>query len=224
MATVLIDPVHYKSLDDVLHVSCKEYIDSMECPGVGRDSVLIFVFATIRPGIGGHFRLASVAMKLAKIETPDDVTFRKLRRNDEPFLRRLYYSTRADEMAMVPWSETEKANFLSMQFEAQTKFYKESFTKADFLVIERQGEPIGRLYLDRREDEIRLIDIALLPQCRQQGLGGKLMRDVLAEGRTKDLPVRIHVEQNNPAMRLYERLGFEKIEDQGPYYLMEWKP
>ena len=88
----------------------------------------------------------------------------------------------------------------------------------------RHGEPIGRLYLDRREDELRLIDIALLPEFRGRGLGGSLMRGVLDEAREADKLVRIHVEQNNPAMRLYEWLGFEKIEDQGVYWLMEWRP
>jgi ribosomal protein S18 acetylase RimI-like enzyme len=161
---------------------------------------------------------------LEKIDTPEDVSFRPIRPADEPFLARLYASTRADEMAVVPWSEEQKASFLQMQFEAQHKFYLEQFQQADFLIVQRRGQPIGRLYLDHRVDEIRLIDIALLPEHRQKGLGAALMRDVLAAARRAGKKVRIHVERNNPAMRLYHRLGFERIEDQGPYYLMEWSP
>jgi ribosomal protein S18 acetylase RimI-like enzyme len=87
------------------------------------------------------------------------------------------------------------------------------------------GEPVGRLYLDVRDDEHRLIDIALLPASRGQGLGSKLMKDVLAAAAADGGKlVRIHVEENNPAMRLYKRLGFEKIEEQGVYHLMQWHP
>lgn len=163
-------------------------------------------------------------MGLTKQHTPDTVGFRPIRPVDEAFLERLYASTRADEMAMVPWGEAEKAAFLTQQFQAQHKFYQEQFADAEFLIVERGETPIGRLYLDRRDDEHRLIDIALLPEERGQGLGGALMRDVLAEAESAGKAVRIHVEINNPAMHLYERLGFRKIEDQGPYHLMEWRP
>lgn len=125
---------------------------------------------------------------------------------------------------MVPWSDEEKDAFLRFQFDAQSKYYAENFGEAAFDVIELEGERIGRLYVDRRDDEIRLVDIAYLPEFRGQGLGGELMAEVLAEGESKGLLVRIHVEHNNPAMRLYKRLGFKKIEEQGVYWLMEWTP
>ena len=143
---------------------------------------------------------------------------------DDDFLLRVYASTRADEMAAVPWSEEEKENFLRFQFDAQHTYYQQQFPNAAYDVILLEGVPIGRLYIDRREDEIRLIDIALLPESRGGGLGGAIMREILAEGEAAGKLVRIHVEQNNPALRLYERLGFEQIEEQGVYYLMEWTP
>ena len=153
------------------------------------------------------------------------LTFRPITEADLPFLRRLYASTRSEELAVVPWTEQEKDDFLRFQFEAQHSYYQEQFPNARFDVIERDGEAIGRLYLDVREDEHRLVDIALLPEHRGSGIGSRLMRDVLAaaaaDGGKK---VRIHVESNNPAMRLYRRLGFRKIEEQGVYHLMEWRP
>jgi ribosomal protein S18 acetylase RimI-like enzyme len=136
----------------------------------------------------------------------------------------LYASTRADEMAVVPWTEKAKQDFLRMQFEAQHTFYQDQFADADFLIIEHDGEAIGRLYLDRRDDEIRVIDVALMPEHRGKGVGSKLMQDVLDEAASAHKRVRIHVEHNNPAMRLYERLGFRKIDDHGVYFLMEWTP
>ena len=152
------------------------------------------------------------------------ITLRPITTNDEPFLCRLYASTRQEELAVVPWSTAEKEAFLTMQFNAQHTYYQEQFKKAEFLIIEQNSEPIGRLYIDRRKDEIRLIDIALLPRHRRQGIGSMLLKDVLAEGAAKNLPVRIHVEHNNPALNLYVQLGFKHIEDQGVYFLMEWMP
>jgi ribosomal protein S18 acetylase RimI-like enzyme len=153
-----------------------------------------------------------------------DITFRPITEGDMDFLARLYASTRWEELQQVPWSDEQRLAFLRQQFDAQHTYYMEHFVDAAFDLIVIDGKPAGRLYLDRREEEIRLIDIALLPKHRGQGIGGRLMADILKEGQDSGLRVRIHVEQNNPAMRLYQRLGFQKIEEQGVYHLMEWTP
>jgi ribosomal protein S18 acetylase RimI-like enzyme len=153
-----------------------------------------------------------------------EISFRPVRDDDRELLFRLYASTREEELAVTPWTEEQKTAFLRQQFEAQHAFYTEQFADAEYSIVLLGGEPAGRLYVDRREEEIRLIDIALLPEHRGQGVGGELMRDLLAEGEETGLPVTIHVERFNPALRLYERLGFRHVEEQGPYYLMEWRP
>ena len=153
-----------------------------------------------------------------------DISFRPIRPDDQALLSRIYASTREDELAVVDWTEEQKTAFLQMQFAAQHKFYMENFASAEFLIIEQKANALGRLYVDRRDDEIRLIDIALLPEYRNRGIGGRLLRDLLAEGERAGKPVRIHVERENPAMRLYRRLGFEAIDEHGVYWLMEWKP
>lgn len=153
-----------------------------------------------------------------------DITLRPITDADRDFLYQVYAGTRQDEMALSGWTPEQIDEFLRMQFHAQHTFYQEKFRSAAFDVIERKGKPVGRLYLDRRPDELRIIDIALLPTQRQKGLGGALMRRILDEASTLGKPVRIHVERNNPAMRLYDRLGFQRIEDQGVYWLMEWRP
>jgi ribosomal protein S18 acetylase RimI-like enzyme len=140
------------------------------------------------------------------------------------FLYRVYASTREAEMALLAWSDREKEDFLRFQFKAQHTYYQQHFAKTQFDLILLDGQPIGRLYLDRRSDEVRIVDIALLTQHRGQGIGGQIMGDILQEARRAGLPVRIHVEQNNPALRLYYRLGFKEIGDEGVYYLMEWQP
>lgn len=143
---------------------------------------------------------------------------------DRELLYRIYASTRVEEMAQVPWTDQQKENFLRFQFHAQHAYYQEHFPKAHFDLIIVDEEPVGRLYLDVRDDEHRLIDIALLPEHRGRGLGTALLRKVLEAAAVEGKKVRIHVEFNNPAMRLYQRLGFHKIEEQGVYHLMEWRP
>ena len=152
------------------------------------------------------------------------ITLRPVTSDDEPFLYRVYASTREDELAPLGWDETQKEAFLRMQFNAQHVFYQEQFTSADFNIILAEDKPIGRLYVDRRDDEIRIVDIALLPEHRNSGIGSALLDDLLTEAAAVSKPVRIHVERFNPALRLYDRLGFIQVGDNGVYYLMEWSP
>jgi ribosomal protein S18 acetylase RimI-like enzyme len=140
------------------------------------------------------------------------------------FLRRVYRSTREEELAMVvDWTPEQKDAFVEHQFSAQHGWYQEHYEGAQWNVILVDGVPAGRLYVHRRATEIRLVDVTLLPEFRQGGLGTSLLRDLLAEGEAARKPVTIHVEVYNPAMRLYERLGFRPIEERGPYVLMEWR-
>jgi len=144
---------------------------------------------------------------------------------DLAFLCRLYASTRQEELAQTGWPQAQIDSFLQQQFEAQHVHYMKHFAKAKFdLILNTRGQPIGRLYLDERQDEIRIIDIALLPANRGNGIGGRILEDILAQAQKSHKPVRIHVEKNNPAMRLYRRLGFFPVEDQGVYELLERSP
>lgn len=127
-------------------------------------------------------------------------------------------------MKLVDWSEAQKIAFLRMQFQAQSRYYVENYPGAAFQLILLDGEPVGRLYIHRRQDEIRIMDIALLPEHRRRGIGTFLLNQILEEAKSNSVPVTIHVEQFNPAMQLYERLGFYLKEDRGVYRLLEWSP
>ena len=151
-----------------------------------------------------------------------ELTFRPVTDDDLPFLHRVYASTRAAELALVPWSDQQKADFLRMQFRAQHTHYQQYYPHTDWLVIARAGAPAGRLYLQRGAAEHCIIDIAFLAEHCGQGLGTALLRDLLDEAAAADKPVSIHVEKFNPAMRLYRRLGFATVEDKGIYDLMRW--
>jgi ribosomal protein S18 acetylase RimI-like enzyme len=147
------------------------------------------------------------------------LTFRSIDATDLPFLARVYASTRTEELAPVPWTEAQKIAFLDMQFRAQHAHYQTNYPKALWLVVERGGDAIGRLYLVRWPRELRLIDIAILPEYRGQGIGTAILRDLFADAAGQ--PVTIHVEKNNPAMSLYARLGFRPIGEHGVYDLLE---
>jgi len=149
--------------------------------------------------------------------------FRPIGESDLPFLERLYASTRAEELAAVPWPPEAKQAFLAQQFRAQHAHYQLHYTDTDWLVILSAGEAIGRLYIARWPHEHRVVDIAFLPEHRGQGLGGALMRDLVEEAGAAGKPLTIHVEKNNPARRLYARLGFRPIGESGVYDLMEWR-
>lgn len=152
------------------------------------------------------------------------ITFRPEQPADAPFMEHLYASTRIEELEGLDWPPARKEAFLSQQFEAQTRYYRQQFASAEFKVILGDGKPIGRLYLDRRPHEYRIVDIALLPEHRGKGIGTRLMADILAEASHAGKPVTIHVERFNPAQRLYARLGFRQIDDLGVYLLLEWQP
>jgi len=165
-----------------------------------------------------------VIVGLTMPSPPAKLERRPIRDDDLPFLRRLYASTRTEELAVLDWSDEEKASFLAMQFEAQHRHYQEYFPAARFELLLLDGTPIGRLYVDRREEEIRLVDISFLPEHRGKGMGTPLVRELLEEAEAGGRSVRIHVERFNPAQRLYERLGFRRVEEVGVYFLMEWRP
>ena len=150
------------------------------------------------------------------------ITLRSVSSADEAFLREVYSSTRTEELAQVPWDHEQKAAFLRMQFEAQDRYYHEVYPNGAFDVILIEGEPAGRLYVNRGPDEVRIIDIAMLPSYRNRRIGTHLIGALQAEAALARKPLRIHVERFNPAMRLYERLGFQPIADRGVYLFLEW--
>jgi len=143
------------------------------------------------------------------------------REDDNAFLAGVYASTRAEELAPVPWSDEQRQVFLAQQFHAQSVHYAANFADASFDVIFVDGERAGRLIVARREDELKLIDIALLPEHRGRGIGTRLIGPLLDEADERGVKVTIYVEHVNRALRLYGRLGFVAAQDTGVYLRME---
>lgn len=140
---------------------------------------------------------------------------------DKDFLYRVYASTREPEMALSGWSQAQIEDFLRMQFRLQHSHYRTHYPNASFDIIYIERTPVGRLYVARSADEIRVVDLALLPAFRRQGIGTAIFNDLIAESEAKKLPLRLHVEGNNPILPFYRRLGLSITGDNGVYYAME---
>jgi GNAT superfamily N-acetyltransferase len=162
--------------------------------------------------------------KVARPRFDAPVRLRPCTPADIPFLVELYASTRADELALMPWSAEDKAAFVRMQFEAQDQDYRTRFPDADRSLVLVGDEPVGRLYVDRRPDEILGLDISLLPEWRGRGLGAALVGNLLDEAARTGRPFRANVQLGNPARRLYVRLGMSSVSNSEFYELMEYRP
>jgi ribosomal protein S18 acetylase RimI-like enzyme len=138
--------------------------------------------------------------------------------SDSTFLSALYNTTRENEMALVPWAEDQKAAFLQSQFQAQHQHYIVKYPNGNFQIISYNTEKIGRLYTCELDDEIRIIDISILPEYRGKGIGTRVITDILQAAAK---PVTIYLESFNPSQSLFERLGFEPISDEGMYQLWQ---
>ncbi|PYS20663.1 MAG: GNAT family N-acetyltransferase [Acidobacteria bacterium] len=143
---------------------------------------------------------------------------------DEAFLLSVYESSRAEELAQAHWQEGQKEAFVKWQFDLQRREYDARFPDAEYDVILVDDRPAGRIWVGRDAKQIRLLDIALVPEFQNRGAGTLLLRWLIDEARRVNRPLRHMVfVLNNDAHRFYERLGFTVIEDLGAYKHMEWK-
>ena len=149
-----------------------------------------------------------------------DISLRPANTIDSSFCFLVYASTRADEMALVDWTGEQKEAFLQMQFRAQSQHYQAAYPQATYQVIEWDGIPVGRLTLDRTEQITTLVDIALLPEFRNHGLGTALISALQSENRK----ISLHVLKSNPALNLYQRRGFVFKSEDALYFELEWIP
>lgn len=150
----------------------------------------------------------------------ESISTRPVLPTDDNFIYEVYASTRLDELALMDWSNDQKEAFLQMQFRAQSQHYRAAYPEATFQVIEWDGRPVGRLTLRRAEQVTTLVDIALLPEFRNRGIGSAIIRDLQAENKK----INLHVLKSNAALNLYQRLGFVFKSEDALYMEMEWMP
>jgi ribosomal protein S18 acetylase RimI-like enzyme len=156
---------------------------------------------------------------------PADISLRPATAADEQFLKRVHHAARHWEFSFLLESgEAELYHkIMEQQYGSQHQFYFAAFDKAHYGIIQWTDQAIGRLYVDYREDEVRVLDIAILPDYRGHGIGRIVMRGVCLEAAMRRKPVRLHVHYLSRALGFYEGLGFQQIGMEGPSYLMEWQ-
>ena len=152
------------------------------------------------------------------------ISYRPISDEDLPFLFDVYGSTRVEELAQTDWPAEMKVQFLRQQFTAQHDHYQRHYPDAEWLVIRRGAESVGRLYVEEWPSQIRLIDIAILPDFRGLGIGTAILSDLRDWASERARPLTIHVEKSNPARSLYDRMGFAFLQENGVYDLLEWRP
>jgi GNAT superfamily N-acetyltransferase len=153
-----------------------------------------------------------------------DMKLRPVTPDDEPFLYELYQSAHSAELPLDHLDPNQRELIFRTQYSAQKQTYSVQFPKAEDKIILLDGRRVGRLLVERREDEIRGVDIGLLPEYRSTGVGTLIIKDLMAEAEMTGKPFRIQVVKTNRAARLYERLGIYKTGESGLHFSMEWTP
>jgi GNAT superfamily N-acetyltransferase len=151
-------------------------------------------------------------------------TLRPVRAEDQEFLARLYVSTRVQEIAAFGWPEAQQEVFLRMQFIAQQRSYESAYPQAEHQIVELDGTPVGRIMVHRKIDFTRLVDIALLPEHRGHGIGSELMAALIQQCLREGATLKLQLLHTNPALRLYQRLGFISTGEDAVYIHMERRP
>lgn len=144
--------------------------------------------------------------------------------SDRDFLRALYAETRDWERRQTIWSDADWADFITGQFDAQDQHYKRTYLGASFRIIQLDDVDIGRLYADRQDDCLRIIELTIAPEYRGRGIGTDILRALMNEAHGGKVPVRLSVEKNNPALTLYLRHGFQVTGDLRSRVEMTWQP
>lgn len=141
--------------------------------------------------------------------------------DDTVFLIQLFATTRVEELARIPWSDDQKWTFITQQFELQRLHYRTYYADTSFDVIEHNGLPAGRFYL-QEVGQFRIIDIVLMPEWRGKGVGTAIVEALIETARARGKDIDIFVEKFNPALDWYRRLGFREFDDTDVYLEMRW--
>lgn len=152
------------------------------------------------------------------------ISLRTYRDGDQDFLFKLYSGTRMDEIAPFGWPAAQQDAFLRMQFTAQQRWYESAYGQSEHQIVEQDGQPIGRLMVLREKSSVLLVDISLLAEHRGRGIGGRLVLELIQQCKRDGATLRLQVLKTNPALRLYERLGFVRTGEDQLYLQMEHRP
>jgi ribosomal protein S18 acetylase RimI-like enzyme len=152
------------------------------------------------------------------------ISFKTISPSDQSFIEKLYRSTREKELSITNWPEDQKQRFCIMQSIAQEADYKKNYKDASYQLILYKNKAAGRLYLWETDKEIHIIDISLLPEFQGKGIGRQILTDIIQSAKEKNKIVALRVVPDNPAKKLYEKLGFNTISKEATRDYMECNP
>ncbi|HNX09658.1 MAG TPA: GNAT family N-acetyltransferase [Methanothrix sp.] len=139
---------------------------------------------------------------------------------DEPFFFRLFCSIREPDFAFL--GDRERDAILNMQYSARQRGLCANWPHARHMIVTEDGESIGRLSIARNGNVLHLIEIALLPERQNRGIGSFLMKQLVKEaGDCQGHQIKLYVFRSSRAVRFYQRMGFVPVSDDGVYLLME---
>jgi ribosomal protein S18 acetylase RimI-like enzyme len=153
----------------------------------------------------------------------DPIELRPATPDDSAFLFSVYRSSRLDDLTNLDWTGEQIEDFLAKQYEAQERFLKTDYPHAEELIVLRAGDRVGQMLIERGERELRMVDLALLPEHRNAGIGSHLIGRLLAEAEKSGSGFRVQVMRTNPAVGLFERLGLVRTGETGSHYQLEWR-
>ena len=152
------------------------------------------------------------------------IQLRPVEEKDAAFIEAVYRTTREAELHLTNWSEHQKNAFISMQSAAQLADYKTKCPGARFQVIIYNKKDAGRFFTCETENDIRLLDITILPEFTGKGIGTNLLHRLIQRSTKVQKKISLYVLASSPAIKLYQRLGFIHIKSNGLYYYMEREP
>ena len=161
---------------------------------------------------------------MPEFTTFPSISLRVIAPEDSKFLLILYKSSRGEDLRGLGWDEQRISEFLDMQYEAQQRFHATEYKKAIDQIVLRGSEPVGRVTFEPREHEIRCVEVALMPEHRNAGIGTRLIRELQTEAKRQKKPLRLQVIRFSRSVSLFERLGFQRISETGTHFQMEWTP
>ncbi|MBK7393693.1 MAG: GNAT family N-acetyltransferase [Chloracidobacterium sp.] len=173
-------------------------------------------------GISAECRMSD-RHKIGSLAGDPNVILRSVNEADREFLLQVYTVSREAELSMTPWDDGQKRAFAAHQLDAQTYTYSVKYPDATHDIILYDGKPAGRLYVDRGIEQIAILDITVLPEYREKGIGTELVSNLQNEAAATNRSVRIYLEQINPSQKLFRTLGFEVVPDDGIDLRFEWK-
>ena len=153
------------------------------------------------------------------------VGFRQVEETDEPFLKKVFCELRTEDIAAWEGIDGHQKDFLlGMQFDSQKQHYARAFPHADHQIITWKDEPIGQLLTHESESEKWCVDITILSDFRNRGIGSHVLAKLVEESNRDGMTFCLDVAKTNPAVALYERFGLRIKTDLGSHWRMKSKP